>query len=173
MTTRGTCHCAAAPPSSREASHFRGVFQVRLLPRDFEKSIRHACHFQVKEFYLDSLAAQNSTFAIHSFGVGWSGPPGSSCVMLLLLCARPLRRVGAEKRAGMSIRVMSWNSGSSWPTDGRATRTWNQERGISRKQERASKISQLREHKPPQQQQLQHHICVCALCALSGRPMLQ
>ena len=55
MTTRGTCHCAAAPPSSREASHFRGVFQVRLLPRDFEKSIRHACHFQVKEFYRDSL----------------------------------------------------------------------------------------------------------------------
>ena len=67
MTTRGTCHCAAAPPSSREASHFRGVFQVRLLPRDFEKSIRHACHFQVKEFYRDSLRHKTPlSLVIHS-----------------------------------------------------------------------------------------------------------
>ena len=70
MTTRGTCHCAAAPPSSREASHFRGVFQVRLLPRDFEKSIRHACHFQVKEFYRDSLRHKTPlSLFIHSSGL--------------------------------------------------------------------------------------------------------
>ena len=42
---------------------------MRLLPRDFKKSTRHACHFQVKEFYRDSLRHKTpQSLVIHSQG---------------------------------------------------------------------------------------------------------
>ena len=58
---------------------------MRLLPRDFEKSIRHACHFQVKEFYRDSLRHKPPlSLIIHSLRI---------CMFLCVGCACLFRQV--------------------------------------------------------------------------------